>query len=184
MAGEPEMNNERGFSLTELLIVIAILGFMMGGLFTLQRQGQLAYMVGAARVEVQQNGRIAIESMMTEIRSALAINAFPANCNTANGGTSITFNDQNGVAVTYSRTGASAPYTLDRSVGGVATTVIGGVQSLRIWCYNTSDALTANLADIRSIRVQVTTRTERGAVANSPGDQRAIAEGRVRLRNI
>ena len=156
------MNSERGFSLTELLIVIAILGFMMGGLFTLQRQGQLAYMVGAARVEVQQNGRIAIESMMTEVRSALAINAFPANCNTANGGTTITFNDQN----------------------GVATTVIGGVQSLRIWCYNTSNTLTATLGDIRTIRVQVTTRTERGAATNSPGDQHAISEGRVRLRNI
>ena len=174
------MNSERGFSLTELLIVIAILGFMMAGLFTLQRQGQLAYMVGAARVEVQQNGRIAIESMMTEIRSALAINAFPANCNTANGGTTITFNDQNGVATTYSLTGTN----LNRSVGGVATTVIGGVQSLRIWCYNTSNTLTATLADIRTIRVQVTTRTERGAAANSPGDQHAISEGRVRLRNI
>ena len=174
------MNSERGFSLTELLIVIAILGFMMAGLFTLQRQGQLAYMVGAARVEVQQNGRIAIESMMTEIRSALAINAFPANCNTANGGTTITFNAQNGVATTYSLAGAN----LNRTVGGVATTVIGGVQSLKIWCYNTSNALTATLADIRTIRVQITTRTERGAAANSPGDQRAISEGRVRLRNI
>jgi prepilin-type N-terminal cleavage/methylation domain-containing protein len=174
------MNSERGFSLAELLIVIAILGFMMGGLFTLQRQGQLAYMVGAARVEVQQNGRIAIESMMTEIRSALAINAFPANCNTANGGTTITFNDQNGVATTYSLAGTN----LDRTVGGVATTVIGGVQSLKIWCYNTSNTLTATLADIRTIRVQVTTRTERGAAANSPGDQHAISEGRVRLRNI
>jgi prepilin-type N-terminal cleavage/methylation domain-containing protein len=174
------MNSERGFSLAELLIVIAILGFMMGGLFTLQRQGQLAYMVGAARVEVQQNGRIAIESMMTEIRSALAINAFPANCNTANGGTTITFNDQNGVATTYSLAGTD----LNRTVGGVATPVIGGVQSLRIWCYNTSNTLTAVLSDIRTIRVQVTTRTERGAAANSPGDQRAVSEGRVRLRNI
>ena len=174
------MSSERGFSLAELLIVIAILGFMMAGLFTLQRQGQLAYMVGAARVEVQQNGRIAIESMMTEIRSALAINAFPANCNTANGGTTITFNDQNGVATTYSLAGTN----LNRTVGGVATTVIGGVQSLKIWCLNTSNTLTATLADIRTIRVQITTRTERGAGANSPGDQRAISEGRVRLRNI
>lgn len=174
------MNSERGFSLAELLIVIAILGFMMGGLFTLQRQGQLAYMVGAARVEVQQNGRIAIETMMTEIRSALAINAFPASCNTANGGTTITFNDQNGVATTYSLAGTD----LNRTVGGVATPVIGGVQSLRIWCYNTSNTLTAALTDIRTIRVQVTTRTERGAAANSPGDQHAISEGRVRLRNI
>ena len=174
------MSSERGFSLAELLIVIAILGFMMGGLFTLQRQGQLAYMVGAARVEVQQNGRIAIESMMTEIRSALAINAFPANCNTANGGTTITFNDQNSVATTYSLAGTN----LNRTVGGVATTVIGGVQTLRIWCLNTSNTLTATLSDIRTIRVQVTTRTERGAAANSPGDQHAISEGRVRLRNI
>lgn len=174
------MTNERGFSLAELLIVIAILGFMMAGLFTLQRQGQLAYLVGSARVEVQQNGRVAIESMMTEIRSALAINAFPANCNTAAGGTTITFNDQNGAATTYSLSGTD----LNRTVGGVATTVIGGVQSLKIWCYNTSDTLTATLGDIRSIRVQVTTQTERGAAPNSPGDQHAIAEGRVRLRNI
>jgi prepilin-type N-terminal cleavage/methylation domain-containing protein len=174
------MTNERGFSLTELLIVIAILAFMMGGLFTLQRQGQLAYMVGSARVEVQQNARIAVESMMTEIRSALAINGVPTNCDTEGGGTTITFNDQNGVAIMYSLSGTD----LNRTVGGVATPVIGGVQALRIWCYDASDLRTATLTNITSIRVQVTTQTERGAAANSPGNQHAIAEGRVRLRNI
>ena len=174
------MTNERGFSLTELLIVIAILGFMMGGLFTLQRQGQLAYLVGASRVEVQQNGRIAIESMLTEIRSAQALTAVPAGCNTATGATTIAFTDQNGVATSYALNGT----TLERTVAGVATPVIGGVESLAIWCYDASDLRTATLANIISIQVQVRTQTERGAAPNSPGDQHAVAQGRVRLRNV
>jgi len=189
----------RGFTLAELLVVVAILGFMMAALFTLQRQGQMAYLTGSARVEVQQNARLALDMMISDIRSALpvagttqVVTAIDANCATGappagGGGTSIGFSDQNGVATTYALVGANC----DTSATGCDlqknnVTVIGGVQTLQIWCYNnaTPVILNATLANIREIRIQIKTKTERGAGAGTPGDQHAIVESRVRFRNI
>jgi prepilin-type N-terminal cleavage/methylation domain-containing protein len=177
------IRNQRGFTLAELLIVVAILGFMMGALFTLQRSGQVAYMVGAARVEVQQNARLALDLMMTEIRSARAITEPVANCTL--GTNDITITDQNDNIVRYQLVGTE----LQRTVNGVMNPVIGGVSALRISCFDlnntpTTGAAAPALPAIRTITVSVTTQTERAAAANSPGNQHAIVEGRVRLRNI
>jgi prepilin-type N-terminal cleavage/methylation domain-containing protein len=193
------VRDTRGFTLAELLVAMAILGFMMGALFTLQRQGQLAYLTGAARVEVQQNARFALDTMISDIRSALpvgtstqVITAIDGNCATgtppgSGGGTSISFSDQTGTAVSYalSGTGCSTSSTgCDLQKNGV--TIIGGVQSLQIWCYDNSSpaALSATLANIREIRIQITTKTERSAQSGSAGDQHAVVESRVRFRNI
>ena len=193
------MRDARGFTLAELLVVVAILGFMMAALFTLQRQGQLAYLTGSARVEVQQNARLALDMMISDIRSALpvagttqVITAVDANCATgapptSGGGTSISFSDQNGTATTYALVGASCTTSqngCDLQKNGV--TLIGGVQTLQIWCYDSASpaALNATLASIREIRIQISTKTERGAKAGTPGDQHAKVESRVRLRNI
>ena len=104
------MSGQRGFSLAELLVAAAVLGIIMAGLFTLQRQGQAAYLVGAARVEVQQNARHALESLVSEIRSAQALTAVGANCETGpiptgGGATSISFTDQLGTALVYQLAG-------------------------------------------------------------------------------
>jgi prepilin-type N-terminal cleavage/methylation domain-containing protein len=194
------IRDTRGFTLAELLIVCAILGFMMGALFTLQRQGQLAYLTGAARVEVQQNARLALDTMITDLRSAQpvagsttqVISAIDANCSTGTppsggGGTSISFSDQNGTAVAYTLSGTNCSTSstgCDLQRNGV--TVIGGVQQLQIWCYNNASpsVLNATLANIREIRIQIRTRTERGAQTGSAGDQHAVVEGRVRFRNV
>ena len=173
--------NERGFTLAELLVACAVLGILMLGVFTIQRQGLAAYQVGAARVEVQQNARAALETMFGEIRAAQAITAIPAGCGTGpvptNGGaTTIGFNDQNGVAVQYQLVGT------DLQRNGVV--LIGGVQSLRIWCYDVADALTATATLVRSVHVQIGTRTESAVGAGSNRDQHALMETRVRLRNL
>lgn len=195
----PLVRNARGFTLAELLIVCAIIGFMVLALFTLQRQGQLAYLTGSARVEVQQNARLALDMMISDIRSALpvagttqVITAIDANCATGappgtGGGTSISFTDQNGAATTYALVGAGCTTSqtgCDLQKNG--NTVVGGVQRLQIWCYNnaTPAALNATLANIREVRIQISTKTERGAGAGSAGDQHAIVESRVRFRNI
>jgi len=193
------VRDARGFTLAELLIVCAILGFTMAALFTLQRQGQLAYLTGAARVEVQQNARIALDMMITDIRSALpaagttqvvtaiantCANGPPPGTGGANG---ISFTDQSGTAVVYAVVGAGvngctttdAPCLQKNNV-----TVIGGVQQLQIWCYDASGTLNATLANIREIRIQIRTQTERGAGTGTAGDQHAVAESRVRFRNI
>lgn len=195
----PLVRDSRGFTLTELLVACAILGLIMAGLFSLQRQGQLAYLTGSARVEVQQNARLALDMMISDIRSALpvagttqVITAIDANCATgappgSGGGTSISFTDQNGTATTYALVGANCTTSqtgCDLQKNG--NTLIGGVQRLQIWCYDnaTPAALNATLVNIREVRIQISTKTERGAVAGSAGDQHAIVESRVRFRNI
>jgi prepilin-type N-terminal cleavage/methylation domain-containing protein len=194
------LRDARGFTLAELLVVCAILGFMVLALFTLQRQGQLAYLTGSARVEVQQNARLALDMMISDIRSALpvagttqVITAIDVACANgpapaSGGGTSISFSDQNGAATTYALVGANCTTSqtgCDLQKNGA--TLIGGVQTLQIWCYNNATPAVlsaAPLANIREIRIQISTKTERGAGAGSPGDQHAIVESRVRFRNI
>lgn len=193
------VRDARGFTLAELLVVCAILGFMMAALFTLQRSGQQAYLTGASRVEVQQNARLGLDTMISDLRSALPVanttqivTAIDANCATGappatGGGTSIGFTDENGTAVTYTLVGASCSTSstgCDLQKNG--TTLVGGVQQLQIWCYNNANpgALNATLANIREIRIQIRTKTERSAQSGSAGDQHAVVEGRVRFRNI
>jgi prepilin-type N-terminal cleavage/methylation domain-containing protein len=181
MARRPALVNERGFTLAELLVATAVLGFLMLGVFTVQRQGLAAYQVGAARVEVQQNARAALETMFGEIRAAQAITAVPAGCGTGpvptgGGATTISFNDQNSVAVQYQLAGTN----LQRN----GTVIIGGVQSLRIWCYDGADALTSTAALVRSVHVQIGTQTESVVAAKADRNQHAVMETRVRLRNL
>lgn len=175
------MTDERGFTLAELMISVAVLGLMMAGVFALQQQGQFAYLFVSGRVEVQQNARIALDLMVREIRSAQSI----TDCATA---TQISFTDENGTAVTYALGGTSAPFVLLRSVPGVASPndqLIGGVRSLTITCY-TSDAYTTTTtaASVRSVKISVQTMTEGPASSGSVGAQSATVEARVRVRNL
>jgi prepilin-type N-terminal cleavage/methylation domain-containing protein len=181
MARRPALVNERGFTLAELLVASAVLGLLMLGILTVQRQGLGAYQVGAARVEVQQNARAALETMFNEIRAAQTITAIAAACGTGpvptgGGATTISVTDQNGTAVQYQLVGTN----LQRN--GVV--LIGGVQSLRIWCYDGNNALTATSTLVRSVHVQVRTQTEATVAATSERNQHAFMEARVRLRNL
>lgn len=181
MADRSAVVNERGFTLAELLVASAVLGIIMLGVFTVQRQGISAYLVGTARVEVQQNARAALETMLNDVRLAQAVTAVPAGCGTGpvptgGGATSISITDQNGVAQQYQVLGS------DLQRNGVV--LVGGVQTLRIWCYDTTDTLTANPANVRSVHVRILTRTESGATATDGRNQHAVMETRVRLRNL
>ena len=112
----PLARDQRGFSLAELLIVIAILGLMLTGLLAVQMQGQKAYLIGSHRVEAQQNGRVALELMVRELRSAQSVTLIPS-------ATDITFVDENGSTIQYQLTGS----LINRITGGVTTPLIGGV---------------------------------------------------------
>jgi hypothetical protein len=95
---------------------------------------------------------------------------------TGGGGTTISVTEQGGAAIQYQLVGSD----LQRN----AAVLVGGVQSLRIWCYDAAGALTATAANVRSVHVQVTTRTESAAATNSDRNQHAVMEARVRLRNL
>lgn len=178
------MNNQRGFTLAELLVVSAVFGLIMAGLVTLQQQGQAAYLIGAGRVEVQQNGRYAVERLSTELRFSKAITAVGAGCGTGpvpsgGGASTITFVDQSDTELVYDLANdANGRPALRRN----GTVVIGGVENLRIWCLNAAGALTATVPNVRAVRVQVVTQTESGAT--NQRNQHAVFDTQARLRNV
>lgn len=182
------MNNQRGFTLTELLVVLAVLALVLTGLVNLQQQGQAAYLIGAGRVEVQQNARYALERLSTELRFAKEITDAPS-CGTgpvpsAGGATSITFTDQSDNILVYSvaqdpdNPNPDGPPALWRN----GTVVIGGIDSLRIWCLNADGNLTASLSSTKAVRVQIATQTEFGET--NQRNQHAVFDTQVRLRNV
>ena len=65
------LTDQRGFTMTEMLMVTTVLAVILGGVILVQQQGQQAYLFGSHRIEVQQNGRAALELMSRELRSAL-----------------------------------------------------------------------------------------------------------------
>ena len=67
------LRDQRGFTLTELLVVATVLGMILAGVVLIQMQGQQAYLFGSHRVEVQQNNRAALELMIRDLRSAESV---------------------------------------------------------------------------------------------------------------
>ena len=171
-------HDQRGFTLAELLIVIAILGMMLAGIVSVQMQGQQAYLIGSHRVEAQQNGRIALELMVRELRSATSVTAVPS-------ATDMTFVDENGNSVRYALAGA----VLNRTTLGVTTPLIGGVVSLNLTYFQDYDGstntgtATANNTLVRLVRMRLVTGTEESVASYSAANQTAIVEMLVRLRN-
>ena len=62
--------DQRGFTLAELLVAIAIVGLVMTGLLTLLMAGNESYLTGSNQVEAQAAIRAALERMTQEIREA------------------------------------------------------------------------------------------------------------------
>lgn len=169
--------DQQGFSLAELLVAMAVIGLVMAGVFVIQRGGQQAYLLGSGRVETQQNARVALDLMTRELRSAGSITTIGST-------TDITFVDENGSTIEYAIAGS----TLNRTVNGTTTPLIGGVSTLAITAYSVYDVssgtyTTTTAADqVRVVKISLVTGTEKSVAMNSPGDQRATMESTVKLR--
>ena len=62
--------SEAGYTLTEMLVVAAVIGLIMAGLLTLLVSGQQTYVVGSNRTEAQQTARLVLFRMANEVRSS------------------------------------------------------------------------------------------------------------------
>jgi prepilin-type N-terminal cleavage/methylation domain-containing protein len=182
------LGNQRGFTLAELLVVTAVIGLVMAGVFVVQRGGQQAYLLGSNRVETQQNARVALDVMSRELRSAESIT-------TVTGSTDITFVDQSANTIRYCWSSTATGCVsggqrtfLNRAVNGTTTALIGGVRALTITSYSAYDVssgtytTTTTAAQVKVIKISLVTGTEESVAAGSPGDQRATMESTVKLR--
>ncbi len=174
------LDNQRGFTLTELMIAVAVITIVLAGVFAVQQEGLQAYLWGSNRVETQQNARVALDLMTREIRSAASIT-------TITSATDITFLDQtlpNPKTIRYAVSGT----TLNRTENGTTTPLIGGVQSLTMTyykvydVYNNTYTTTTTATQVKVIKISIMTKTEEGVATGQPGDQHARMECTVRLR--
>lgn len=62
-----------GFTLTEVLVTIAVFVLVIGAIYSVNLFNQKAYLEGEIAVEITQNGRVILERMTREIRQAKEI---------------------------------------------------------------------------------------------------------------
>lgn len=177
--------SQRGFTLTELLVGLAVLGLALASVIAFHERGLWAYLTGSNRVEVQQNARIALERMAREVRAAqeVAIQTTPPQLTirtdwNGNGTPGENLAVQlapdeppRGELIVYRLSGE----VLERWESGVDAgfvPVAGGVMQL---------GLTSPSAKTVSITIQ--TRSEENLPAGSPTDSRSLVTTLVRLRN-
>ncbi len=193
------LRSQHGFTLTELLISMAVIGFILGGMLTLQLTGQETYLTGSNQVESQEAGRIALQRMITEIRGAgndpqgvtsqspppwtkitnASATAFTIQndwdgTGTINTAITVTVNGTlHGEQVTYSLSGSTLRRQ-ESAIDNAPQVVIDGVDLLTFAYFDVSNAVIANPAAnaslIRTIGITLRTR---------PTDQPAATQGRV-----
>jgi type IV pilus assembly protein PilW len=154
---------QRGYSLADLLVALAIGGGLLASTVTLLHLGLRAWLWGAARVEAQQSARYALERMASELREAgydptvagvaPVVVAEP---------TRVAFQrdfNRNGVVdptrerVTYLlRTGETI---LRRDAGGGAQPVINGVRAFRLTYLDRAGAETTDPDAVIAVRIRL-----------------------------
>lgn len=174
--------NQMGVTLVELMIALSLTGLVAAGTGLFLQEGQDAYETGAGRSEVQQNGRVALDRMIRELRTGSSV--LVANPS------SIKFQyvdeGSNTVTVQYSLNGMNLQrnQTIPAPAVPQPETVIGGVTSLTLTYYDVNDAVTTNPANAFSVDIQLRTQWDGNIASSSKRNQQAFVEDRVRLRNL
>jgi type II secretory pathway component PulJ len=154
---------DRGYSLVDMLVALAVGGGMLAASATLLHLGLHAWVWGAARVEGQQAARYALERMASELREAgydptaagiaPVVVAEPARVafqRDLNGNGVV---DPTRERVTYLlRAGESI---LRRDAGGGAQPVINGVRALQLIYLDRDGVETTDPAAVMSVRARL-----------------------------
>ena len=156
-------------TLAELLVVIALLSTVFAGTLTALEQGQRAYTLGVARVEAQQNGRIALERLTREIRNAGAGGVGFDALAVAERERVVLHMDQDGDGRADARgetiTWRLAGAVLRRDEGGGAQPIVDGVRSLVLEYRDRAGRPTAIPGEVRTVVITLTTTGTGGAGA-------------------
>jgi len=172
--------------LADLLVAAAVLGVVSAGMLTVLDESLRVYTIGAARAESQQSGRIAVERLAAEIRTAgLGPRGAAFAAIAVAEPTRIVLQhdlDGDGVIaapgemITWQLTGE----TLRRDAGGGAQPVVDGVRSFALEYRDTSDRDAATADEARTVVITLVT-----GPAWDLADRSVVTmySTRVRLRN-
>lgn len=191
--------SERGATLTELLIAVALVATIAAGLLTFLMTGQRASLVSANHVDAQTSARLALERMVREVRAGGndPTNAgFPAIVNQTTTGLTIQNDwDGNGVIdpvattvvngiprgeqVTYSLVGSDLQRQ-ESAIDAAPLVLTGGIQQLTLEYRGASDLVTGVSTAIRTVLITITAS---GTATDPQGKVAVTMVDRVRIRN-
>lgn len=173
--------DQRGFTLTELLVAIAVIGLLLAGALGIQQTSSHVYLFGSSRVETLDNARAALVRMAADIKAASLVSSNPLSASDLQ----FTGLDSAGVAVTirYQLVGSDLQRTEGPNPPNPAETLIGGVEALTFSYLNSADAVTTVASAVRRIDITLRARTEQAVQAGSAGDAKSEVTTTVRLRN-
>lgn len=134
---------QRGATLIELVLVIAILGIVAAGATELLVQGFRAYILNKNIITAEWQGRVALERMARDLH---AISSPPAINSAGTSSTQISFTDIYGNSISYQKNGAAQLLRNNQVIAD-------GVQSLTFTYYTSasSGTTTTTVAAIRYI---------------------------------
>lgn len=199
---------QRGYTIGEMLVVAAVIGLIMAGLFSMLASGTQSYTVGTNRADAQQTGRLAMERLIREVRTAghdpLATGTFAAVTALAVGTGFVVRNDWNangaintavtttvdgvphGETVTYTYTGTTLTRQ-ESNIDASPVTVATGITSMTIQYLDADDVAVptpsgANASLIRTVVLDISTQP----ATTTTGTATKVAvrsQTRVRVRN-
>jgi type II secretory pathway component PulJ len=168
--------------LADVLTATAIAGVLLSAALTVFAQGQRAYVHGVARVESQQNARVALARMAREIRQAGSPRLAPIAV--AEPARIVVQHDLDGDGAAAARgetvTWLLSAGVLRRNAGGGAQPIINGVRALAFTYLDSAGNPTAAPAAVRVVVISLTTEPERPG-AGGATQTKLVTE--VRLRN-
>lgn len=172
------LSDERGLTLAELLVVVAVMGLLLAGALAIQQSGFYLYLFGSSRVETLENTRFALFRMAREIQTASLVSS------TSLSASDLQFSGLdaagNAVTIRYQLVGSD----LRRTEGtNAAENLIGGVDALTFTYRNSTDATTTVPSAVRRIDITLRGRTEQAGQAGSAQAATSEVTTTVRLRN-
>lgn len=154
-------SGDRGFSLIETLVAMALLGLVLAATGSLLLAGHAAYAVGTARAEATQSARVALERMGSELRQAgydpqgtrfePILVAEPARVTLQRDLNENGIIDSTRERITYLLRGT----VLRRDAGGGAQPLAEGVSGLWLTYYDRADMPTTDPSQVVSVGIRI-----------------------------
>ena len=154
------MRRSDGFTVIEVVVVMALLGVALGGIFGTVRLAFQSMAMTERQLESQQSVRVAVDRMVEELRWGEAVLPDPLCGGLCPDRVTVRVAPHNprrpGLAYVITFRRDAAQRELERRVGAVVNNLAGAIERLDFRYFDTAGALTAQPAEVVRIEVSVT----------------------------